>query len=211
MTYMFFDTETTGLPDFKLEPKDSKQPRIVQLAAIVADQDGNELSAVKFLIKPDGYTIDEQGKAFQTHGISNAIANQYGVSIKTALAMFSMMECFAKTKIAHNYRFDGFILKGEYERTALKQGPQIDKFCTMKAMTEIMKLPPTDAMVKAGFNKPKSPNLGEAYKFCTGKDLEGAHDALVDVRACKDVFFWILKNGHFKDQPRVVPTAGGVQ
>jgi DNA polymerase III subunit epsilon len=32
------------------------------------------------------------------------------------------------------------------------------------------------------------PNLGEAYRHFTGTDLAGAHDAAVDVAACKAVY-----------------------
>jgi DNA polymerase-3 subunit epsilon len=50
--------------------------------------------------------------------------------------------------------------------------------------TPIIKLPPTAKMVAAGRHHPKTPNLGEAYRFFTGHELEGAHSALVDVDAC---------------------------
>jgi len=47
-------------------------------------------------------------------------------------------------------------------------------------------------MIAAGRTNFKNPNLGEAYKFFTGKDLEGAHNAMVDVKACIEVYFGIL-------------------
>lgn len=209
--FTIFDTETTGLPDYNADLIDPKQPRVLQFAALLVDAEGNEVSAFKCPIKPDGWEVDERlevnGRktAFAIHGLTNDYLNKYGVSMKTALIMFRMFQNQSELKIAHNYRFDGFLLKGEHARLGMDAGPDIEKFCTMKAMTDIMKLPPTAAMVGAGFTWPKSANLGEAYKFCTGKTHEKAHDAMADVKACKEVFFWIRNEGLFKDQPRVGP------
>lgn len=209
--YMFFDTETTGLPNFNLGLTDAAQPRILQIAMLLRDADGRDIAAWKAPIKPEGWRVDErkvndQGKptAYAIHGIGNAYLEQYGVGIKQALGMFRWFESKATLKVAHNYRFDGFLLKSEHERAGVAPiDPPIDKFCTMKVMTDLMKLPPTANMVAAGFDKPKSAKLSEAYKYCTGRELIGAHDAFADVKACADVFFWIKENGHFEHQPRV--------
>lgn len=212
--YLFFDTETTGLPNFTLQPDDDKQPRILQAAMLLTDEKGNEMSSFKTLIKPDGWTIDEReigdnGKktAFAIHGITNAVANKYGMTAKQALLMFRKYESMATLKIAHNYRFDGFLMKGESMRAGLieDEANKIDRFCTMKAMTEIMKLGPTEAMKATGRNFNKSANLMESYEYWTGQKFDKAHDAMADVRACKTVFFNILEKGLFVPQARFVP------
>lgn len=204
--YLFFDTETTGLPNFDKGLTDPAQPHIVQLACLLTDYSGRELISWKSPIKPEGYTIDESGKAYEVNQISNELANKYGVSLRQTLAMFRLFESKAILKVAHNYRFDGFLLKSAHARANVEpMDPPIEKFCTMKAMTEIMKLEPTAKMVSAGFHdKPKAASLAESYKYVTGgKTIEKAHDALADVRACKEVFFWLMENGFYKEQPRV--------
>jgi len=212
--YLFFDTETTGLPDYKLDLEDPGQPHILQLACLLTDQNGREMISWKAPIIPEGYTIDERmvgdnGKptAFSVNKLTNDLVNTYGITLAQALRMFKSFEQRAELKIAHNYRFDGFLLKVAHARAGLEPlDPPIDRFCTMKAITGIMKLPPTDKMVEAGFqNSPKSAKLSEAYKYCTGKELENAHDALADVRACKDIFFWLLDNNLFEHQERYIP------
>ncbi len=202
--YLFFDTETTGLPNFNNELTDPSQPHIVQLACLLTDETGREMITFKSPIIPEGFTIDEAGRAFEVNKISNQIARDYGITMRQALAMFKMFESKATLKVAHNYRFDGFLLKAAHARQGMEPiAPPIEKFCTMKAITDILKLPPTSAMVAAGFDKPKSAKLSEAYEYCTGKQHDNAHDALADVRACKEVFFWLLNHGHYKAQPRV--------
>lgn len=63
--------------------------------------------------------------------------------------------------------------------------------CTATLATPLCKLPPTPKMRAAGRNHYKTANLGEAFKHFTGRDLDGAHNAMVDVRACMDVYFAI--------------------
>jgi DNA polymerase-3 subunit epsilon len=194
--YCFFDTETTGIPDYNKDLTDVAQPHIVQLALLLADEDGREVAVWKRAIIPEGYSIDEGGKAYQINKIGNSLVNKYGVSLKSALAMLYHFESLAELKIAHNYRFDGFLLKCAHARAGVEPiNPAIDRYCTMKAIADI--------------RGTKFPKLSEIYKEITGRDLEGAHDALADVRACKDVFFWIKKNNLYKKQERYVPPADG--
>jgi len=56
---LFFDTETTGLPqNYNAPVSDSNNwPRLVQLAFIKCDWEGNIISQSDFIIKPDGFTI----------------------------------------------------------------------------------------------------------------------------------------------------------
>lgn len=193
--YLFFDTETTGLPDYNADLIDAKQPHVVQLALLLTDEQGREMFAFKAPIIPEAFTIDEQGRAFEVHKITNDMARAYGITMKQALAMFRMCETKARLKIAHNYRFDGFLLKSAHARYGVEPlDPPINKYCTMKAAEAL----------KSGGTLERA-TLAAFYKHCTGKDHENAHDALADVRACKECFFWILKQGLYTEQPRVVP------
>lgn len=209
-----FDCESSGIFNFNLALDDPKQPHILQLAMALYDETGKEISVYKTPIKHEGLVIDERligddGKktAFAVNGIGNDLLNNCGIPMSEALRIFRTFEERSILKVAHNYRFDGFGLKAAHLVSKVEPlNPPINKFCTMKAMTDIMKLPPTERMVAAGMNKPKVPSLAEAYKFCTGKEIENAHDALADVRACAAIFFWLKGKGLVEEQPRVVPT-----
>lgn len=164
--YLFFDTETSGLPDYNLDLHDPKQPNILSMAMVLTD---------------------ESGRAYEINKIGNDMLNRYGFGLYQHLMMFKELCEKSSLKIAHNYRFDGFLLKAAYQKVDLDPGPTLDRFCTMKAFKEVTG--------KGG--------LADAYLHCMGVPLDNAHDALSDARACKDVFFWLKNNGHFKPQPRV--------
>ena len=86
--YLFFDTETTGLPrNWKAPLSDlNNWPRLVQLAWLHYDKDGNKIAENNYIIKPDGFTIPVD--ASRIHGISNEIALSKGISLQEVLSEF---------------------------------------------------------------------------------------------------------------------------
>lgn len=73
--YLFFDTETTGLPkNWKAPVTDlNNWPRLVQLAY---DSNGNKISGGDFIIKPEGFSIPTESS--RIHGISTERALRAG-------------------------------------------------------------------------------------------------------------------------------------
>ena len=194
---LFYDTETTGLPLFKEPSEHPDQPHIVQLAACLVDLVTRDIiSSMDVIVRPDGWTIPDDVAAI--HGINTARATAEGVPEAEAVSMFMGMWGQAASRIAHNEQFDARILRialmrhqglhGEGIADAWKQGKAE---CTAKLATPICKIPPTEKMLKAGFNKFKTASLGEAYRHFTGSELENAHSAMADVRACMEVYFAI--------------------
>lgn len=180
---LFFDTETTGLPVWNRPSGTDMQPHIVQLAAVLVDLDTKKvLQSINVIVKPDGWTIPEE--TIEVHGITNELANEVGLSESVVLGMFINLYNKCSIRIAHNTTFDNRII-----RIALKRySPNLiadedwknkdDYFCTLVNFRKI----------KGGKS---GHTLGEAYKYFTSKDLEGAHNALVDVMACIEVYFGI--------------------
>ena len=102
-----------------------------------------------------------------------------------------------RLRIAHNEQFDARIVRIAIKREftdesmaeAWKDSPAA---CTARLSTPICALPPTDKMKASRMAfKHKTPNLGEAYKHFTGRDIENAHSALPDVHGCMAVWFGI--------------------
>ncbi len=113
-----------------------------------------------------------------------------------ALSAFAALWRRASVRIAHNESFDARILRIGFKRFAgicdpddWKAGPAA---CTQILSTPIVKLPPTEKMVAAGRGRSnKPPKLAEAYQFFTGKELNGAHNAMIDVMGVRAVWFAI--------------------
>ena len=186
---LFFDTETTGFPDYRMPVEWDGQPHLVQLAAILADDDGTERACLSTIIRPDGWTIPEG--AAKIHGITTEIATEIGMPLGSALKAFVGMRAPAGTLVAHNIKFMRIALARRPQPNVERKSAKL--YCTCESAAPVVNLPPTERMIAAGINKPKSPNLGECIQFFFNEKLEGAHDALVDVRACARVYFEIQR------------------
>lgn len=182
---LFFDTETTGKADFKKSAAHESQPRLVQLGMIFTDDDGCEISHANLIVKPVMFDIPTEASSI--HGIDTQTARAHGVPLLHALLLFSSLARLSQTYVCHNSDFDTFILSGECERMSV-DFPKRNAFCTMKAMTDICKIP--------GPYGNKWPKLAEAYRFCFNKEPELLHDAMADIRLCKDVYFWLKEKNN---------------
>lgn len=194
---LFYDTETTGLPLFKEPSEHPGQPHIVQLGAALVDLETRKVhSSIDVIVRPTDWTIPDEVAAI--HGITTDLARLVGIPESEAVGMLIEMWDRAAVRIGHNESFDARIVRialmrhfpaCEGEAVLADVWKQGAAECTQLISTPILKLPPTEKMKRAGFLKNKSANLGEAYLYFTGQPLEGAHSAMVDVKACATVYF----------------------
>lgn len=186
MRRLYYDTETTGFPAAAGAPLE-KCPFIVQLAAILVDDEQGEVASINFIIKPDGWTIGEEVAAI--HGISTEKAEKFGIPARVAMAAFSQLCRQSDQIVAHNIAFDSKLIAYELDRVAAPNvAASLPQFCTMEATTELCKLPGRYR------GKYKWPKLIEAHLHFFGEEFDGAHDALVDVRACHRVHQHLIQN-----------------
>ena len=195
---LFYDTETTDLLIDSLPPYHPNQPHIVQLAACLVDLDTrNTVMSMDLIVKPDGWTIPDETIAI--HGITNEFAHAVGFSESYVLGLFMRMHKLCKVRIAHNEPFDAAIiftaLLRDDHRAPKKVMNKTAAECTGALAKPIMQLPPSEKMIAAGETGFKRPSLIEAYKYFTGKDHVGAHNAMADVEACKAIYFEIKDHG----------------
>jgi DNA polymerase-3 subunit epsilon len=195
-TILIYDTETTGLPNFNLPSSDPSQPHITQIAAQLCEEEtGEVLGGMDFMIRPDGYVIPPELEVLT--GITTERALKYGIGAREALVMFMDFWALCDMRVAHNESFDARILRIALMRHTINDPTTPDKwkeggaFCTLNSSKAIINLPPTPKMLAAKRKGPKNPNLGEAYQFFAGEPLKGAHNAAVDIMACKAVYYGI--------------------
>ncbi|NIB43769.1 3'-5' exonuclease [Pseudomaricurvus alkylphenolicus] len=187
---LFYDTEGTGLPEWKQPSGSDVQPHIVQLAGILADADTREIvSTMDVIIKPDGWVIPEE--VTEIHGITNEHALEVGIDESVALNQFISFWDGCK-RVAHNRTYDMRMIRiaaKRYGDEALLErwGEKDDHDCTMLLSKPVLQIP------SEGRGRYKNPKLEEAYKHFTGKDLENAHTAMADAQACMEVY-WGLQD-----------------
>lgn len=181
---LFFDTETTGVPDRRLPRDHEDQPRVVQLGAIMVDPDSRrEMMRQDVILYSD---VDIPAAAAAVHGITTELSRKIGVNVDSAYATFLDMVEVSDVVIGHNVDFDTDMItynlrlrKGD-ATLAPFEGKAV--FDTMKAATPILKLP----KARGGW---KWPSLTECCQNLLGREPLGAHQAIFDVLDTRDVFF----------------------
>lgn len=209
MRALIYDTETTGLPDWKQPSELPHQPHLVEISALLYDVDTRELiESMHAIVRPNGWEIPAE--TVEVHGITTERALAEGISEPEALAEFMALHAKADVRVAHNESFDARLLriaikrygdgKQDWERftqqardeiaDAFKERPA---YCTCNNAKPIIKLPATAAMKRSGKGHWfKPPNLQEAHQFFLGEGFEGAHSATADAEACARVYFALL-------------------
>ena len=184
--YLFFDTETTGLPANYNAPvsNSTNWPRMVQIAWQVYDLEGNFIEAQDHIIKPEGYKIPAD--MIKIHGISTERAMAEGKDLTEILLLFNERLQKANFLVAHNISFDEKIVGAEFYRKSIENRlNKINKLCTMKSSVNYCRLPG-----KSG--NYKWPRLSELHQVLFGKGFEEAHNAAADINATVKCF-WKLK------------------
>lgn len=183
--YLFFDTETTGLPlNWKAPVTEvNNWPRLVQLAYLQFDPQGNQSTQGNFIIKPEGFSIPNG--ASSVHGITTERAIREGHSLSQVLNQFGRLVDESTTIVAHNMSFDEKIVGAELIRLGVSNIlDRKNKICTMHSTTNFCKID--------GPYGYKWPKLSELHYKLFGEDFQDAHDAYVDISITAKCF-WELK------------------
>ena len=205
---LFFDTETTGLVVKGKPPTHEAQPMPVQLGMKLDAGDGSEKGALNMMVRPDGWEISPGATII--HGITKETATEFGVHFITATEMFLDYASNADVVVAHNLAFDATVMRRSVFLYSKMVGDTYqDPFegktlvCTMLAAMNIVQAEHKGKQFggkrRTGAQRWKWPKLSECMQYYFKENIEGAHDALVDVRACAKVFYQLRKDGVFEN------------
>lgn len=186
---LFFDTETTGLPQNYNAPISAVHnwPRMVQLAFLEYYEDGSLTNQHNYIIKPEGYVIPAD--ATRIHRITTQQALAKGYDLVKILNLFHQVISESAILIGHNIAFDRSIVGAEFIRKKIDTNALLSKrsFCTMKDknIVNFCKIPG-----KFGF---KWPTLEELHFRLFNEQITEAHDASIDIESTARCFFELLK------------------
>ena len=187
--YLFFDTETTGIPnDYKAPCTNTDNwPRLVQLGWLLTDAAGRILSEGNHIVRPDGFEIPKA--ASDVHGITTEFALENGKPLLDVIFAFGADLNQADCVVGHNLDYDLHIVGAEYVRLGYDSRIMFARptLCTMQATIQFCNIP--------GRFGPKWPKLMELYTKLFGQEFDGAHDAMADIVATKDCFFELIRRG----------------
>lgn len=181
MRILVFDTETTGLPNNWKSTDEKDWPHVVQLSYILYDVIQDKILVCHdWLIKVNEYISPESEKI---HKISNLKSKVEGENISDALINFNICLQNADKIVAHNLNFDKTVLTFEGQRNNINVfNVPIDEYCTMLYGTDLCKIIKTKYWSK---NDPyKWPTLNELHKHLFNNNLNGLHNAMVDILTC---------------------------
>lgn len=183
---LFFDVETTGLPqlqDSEDGRKGKRYPaytnltaydtsRVVQLSYLVCSFPSlEEISSHDSIIQCSNFTIENS----HIHGITTEIALEQGIPFTTAIEEFISHCQTAKYLLAHNIPFDYHVLLSELHRHQLhkyvQEFQQFPRLCTMELTRKYL-----------AENHGVTPSLKNLYEKVIGEGIEGHHNSLADVK-----------------------------
>lgn len=189
---LFVDIETTGLPvSFSSPIKDfDNWPRIISIAWLLSDFDGEEIECKEYILKIDDFDIPVS--AMNKHHITKDFANTQGMDRITVLKEFAIVLSKAKYLLAHNVEFEKKVIHFELMRKKIKSNiHSISRRCTMLDTIEFC---------KAGKNKwgdYKYPSFKFLYEKLFNEEYYNTHIALDDVIATRNCFFELVNRGQY--------------
>jgi DNA polymerase III subunit epsilon len=188
MSYAVIDTEGSGVFDFKKPADAPGQPRMAALGLILVNSALEIETEHGFLIRPDGWTFDDNCDAAKINGLTHERLMAEGVPAREALSLYDKAIDQRRIVVAFNAPHDLKTLRAELRYTGYPDRYMETRYiCAMQGCRQIV-----DARTADG--KKKAPRLEEAVKHFEievpgdiHSALPDAHKALAILRKLRDL------------------------
>lgn len=190
---LVFDFETSKNAEFSLPATHTTQPKPVQLAAILYDNERRQRASFCSIVKPAGWKIEPGAQA--VHGISQEQAERFGIPQYFVSMQIRQLLVKATRVVTYNTQFDFLVMDHWFDLIGEKwRNGRAVGICPMKALTDAMRIP--------GPRGYKWPKLDEAFEFITGNPRvkEGSHDAMKDTLDAAQVYFGAVDKGYITEK-----------
>lgn len=186
---LIFDTETTGLFNYKLRAHQKGQPRLCTLAASLVDMEtGDVVESMYRINNGEDWDVDdwreaELGEAFKINNLTTSYLRKMGQPIMTIIRDYYRMVDRCVGISAYSVAYDQKVIRGEARRNNMDD--RYGERPTYDPMWECRKF------IGAG----KTVKLIEMYRRMFGEDFPGAHTAQGDRDAAVRIFNHARVNG----------------
>lgn len=188
MKYIIEDTEGSGLFDFNKDADAAGQPRLASIGLILVDENFVVEETHEHLIKPDGWTFDNNSEAAAINGLTHERLMDEGVPVRDVLRIYGSAIDDRRVVIGFNVLHDLKQLRAELRRAGYPDRfMQTRYICAMQGCRKIV-----DARGVKG--QKKAPRLEEACKYF-GIDQQSAHGAFSDARDVLEIMLKLRERG----------------
>ena len=151
--YVVFDTETSGLFNFKLPADAPGQPRLASLSMIWTNPDLMPIREEMLYIKPEGWYMQPGAEA--VNGLSQEFLMANGRPVAEALELYESAVREGYVFAAFNAQFDTKVMRAEFRRAGKDDlFEKVKNVCIMKKSVGVCKIPYADPK-KGGYKFPK--------------------------------------------------------
>lgn len=130
--YIILDTETNALPDWSLPAEDPRNPRLAELAFILATESLDIEARYQAYVRPDQWEMSDG--ATEANGLTMKLLEEHGRPIGEVLDRY-VDGLQGRVAVAFDARFDLKIMRGELRRAGrpdlFEQTPNV---CVMQAL-----------------------------------------------------------------------------
>jgi DNA polymerase III epsilon subunit-like protein len=198
--YVVVDVETHDWLNCVQYTRNNHIARVVELAWVAYDNDGQEIEARQYLLKPHGGYVAVSRKAENYHGISNKMVNDWGCSADLVFDEFtnilSKIPHETGFVIARNMRHEDAVFYNnlnEHGRDVWVKTPKCDTWAT-----SLLKQLPKEKSIKYegrkfGLKLIELHGIVSSQPKTAGTDRGSSHNALADALMAWDIFWYYKK------------------